>query len=82
MTIEEVFKEGLRLTREAMGLPKGNLDIKGTDIPVLKARTRTLTFPRKDRNTPSCSFCERSQRGTRHEAGGSEDPQAVEGHSR
>lgn len=39
MTIEEVFKEGLRLTREAMGLPKGNLDIKGTDIPVLAAYT-------------------------------------------
>jgi hypothetical protein len=37
MTIEEAFREGLRLTREAMGLPKVDIDIKGTDIPLLAA---------------------------------------------
>ena len=37
MTTEDAFKEGIRLVREAMGLPKGDLDIKGTDVPVLAA---------------------------------------------
>ncbi len=39
MTVDEAFKEGMRLAREALGLPKGDLDLKGTDIALLAANT-------------------------------------------